>query len=159
MDAWKWENAWRLEDEFFKKVLNDYKVEEVGIKACNGKFVMASMTNPEDNGKAGAWADNIGPWETFELIKNGDGTVSFKNQNNNNFLCVDSHHGDFLWASRDDFDTWEKFTIEEYGDKVALKTHNGRYVSVDLSENGDSFLRADWAWEVQEWELFELIKL
>ena len=73
----------------------------------------------------------VGDWETWTLIDNNDGTVSFESFNGN-YLSAQLGGGTALYVNRTTIGTWEKFYLVNLPDgKIALKTHDlGRFVSV-----------------------------
>ena len=75
----------------------------------------------------------VGDWETWTLIDNNDGTVSFKSFNGN-YLSAQQGGGDgnAVYVNRTTIGTWEKFFLVSLPDgRVALKTHDkGKFVSV-----------------------------
>jgi hypothetical protein len=75
----------------------------------------------------------VGDWETWTLIDNNDGTVSFKSFNGN-YLSAQQGGGDgsAVYVNRTAIGTWEKFFLISLPDgRVALKTHDkGKFVSV-----------------------------
>ena len=87
----------------------------------------------QQGGGDGIYANRpeIGEWETWTLIDNFDGTVSFK-AFNGQFLTAEGGGGRECNANRTAIGTWEKFHIDNLpSGKVALRTldHN-KFVSV-----------------------------
>jgi hypothetical protein len=84
-------------------------------------------------GGAGVYANRpqVGEWETWTLIGNGDSTVSFQTSNGH-FLCAEEGGGRECQADRTSIGDWEKFQLVNLPDgKVALRTRNaGKFVSV-----------------------------
>lgn len=70
-------------------------------------------------------------WETWTLIDNNDGTVSFQTIGGH-FLCAENGGDSVCQANRLSIGNWEKFFLVYLSDgRVALKTHDkGKYVSV-----------------------------
>ncbi len=75
----------------------------------------------------------VGDWETWTVIDNNDGTISFQSFNGN-YLSAQGGGGDGMavYVNRTTIGTWEKFILVNLPDgKIALKTHDkGQYVSV-----------------------------
>lgn len=73
----------------------------------------------------------VGDWETWTLVDNNDGTVSFESFNGN-YLSAQLGGGTALYVNRTTIGTWEKFYVVNLPDgKIALKTHDlGKFVSV-----------------------------
>jgi hypothetical protein len=73
----------------------------------------------------------VGDWETWTVVDNNDGTVSFKSFNGN-YLSAEQGGGVALYANRTTIGNWEKFYLVNLPDgRVALKTHDkGKFVSV-----------------------------
>ena len=88
-----------------------------------------------------ATSDNRGEWEQFKIIKNDDGTVSFKSLVSGKYICMVSE-GAYLTASTSAIYNGEKFVIERYKEDTSKNKHfairsiaNGKYLCVD--PNGD----------------------
>ena len=88
-----------------------------------------------------ATSDNRGEWEQFKIIKNDDGTVSFKSLVSGKYICMVSE-GAYLTASTSAIYTGEKFVIERYKEDTSKNKHfairsiaNRKYLCVD--PNGD----------------------
>jgi hypothetical protein len=54
---------------------------------------------------------SAGPWETFQLVSNGDGTVSFLATVNNRYVTAENGGAQPLIANRTAIGPWEKFTL------------------------------------------------
>ncbi len=75
----------------------------------------------------------VGDWETWTLIDNNDGTVSFQSFNGNYLSAqLGGGSGAALYANRTAIGSWEKFYVVNLPDgRIALKTHDsGKFVSV-----------------------------
>jgi hypothetical protein len=75
----------------------------------------------------------VSDWETWTLIDNNDGTVSFQSFNGNYLSAqLGGGTGDALYVNRTTIGTWEKFYLVNLpSGKIALKTHDsGQFVSV-----------------------------
>ena len=88
-----------------------------------------------------ATSDNRGEWEQFKIIKNDDGTVSFKSLVSGKYICMVSE-GAYLTASTSAIYNGEKFVIERYAEDTSKNKHfairsiaNRKYLCVD--PNGD----------------------
>lgn len=88
-----------------------------------------------------ATSDNRDEWEQFKIIKNDDGTVSFKSLVSGKYICMVSE-GAYLTASTSAIYNGEKFVIERYAEDTSKNKQfairsiaNGKYLCVD--PNGD----------------------
>jgi len=86
-----------------------------------------------------ATSDNRGEWEQFKIIKNDDGTVSFKSLVSGKYICMVSE-GAYLTASTSAIHNGEKFVIERYAEDTSKNKQfairsiaNGKYLCVDPS--------------------------
>ena len=86
-----------------------------------------------------ATSDNRDEWEQFKIIKNDDGTVSFKSLVSGKYICMVSE-GAYLTASTSAIYTGEKFVIERYKEDTSKNKHfairsiaNRKYLCVDPS--------------------------
>ena len=86
-----------------------------------------------------ATSDNRGEWEQFKIIKNDDGTVSFKSLVSGKYICMVSE-GAYLTASTSAIYNGEKFVIERYKEDTSKNKQfairsiaNGKYLCVDPS--------------------------
>ena len=81
----------------------------VALRAhANGSYVSA------DRGGAAALIANrvaIGPWETFLLVQNQDGSVSLKADANGRYVTPDNGGAWPLIANRDALGAWEEFDL------------------------------------------------
>lgn len=103
----------------------------VTLKAkVNGKFVCA-----ENGGNAALIANRASAagWETFDTIRNSDGTYSFKARANGKYVCAENGGNSALIANRSAIGGWEKFTVTKHSDgSVSLKAQaNGKFVCAD----------------------------
>ncbi|MDR2383677.1 MAG: hypothetical protein LBD76_07345 [Prevotellaceae bacterium] len=118
--------------------------ETVSFKSVHGKFLSA-----QTDGKAEWNSDTNGEKEKIQLVEAEQGMYGVK-----------SVHGKFLSAqpdgrvewNRDKLDIWEKWTVENKGNAVALKSYHGKY----LSAQSDGRVEANRA-EAKQWESFEVI--
>jgi len=51
----------------------------------------------------------VGPWETFRLVTNGNGTVSLLAVVNNRYVCAENAGAAALIANRTAIGAWEQF--------------------------------------------------
>jgi hypothetical protein len=51
-------------------------------------------------------------WETFDLIRNSNGTVSLRSWANGKFVCAEYGGALSLRANRDVAQTWEQFQMQ-----------------------------------------------
>lgn len=123
----------------------------ITLKAkVNGKFVCA-----DKGGSAPLIANRAfaAGWETFDVVRNGDGSYSFKARANGKFVCAENYGNSALIANRTAIGDWEKFWVTKHGDgSVSLKAKvNGKYVCAD--NWGNSPLIADRT-SASDWEQF-----
>lgn len=87
----------------------------------------------QQGGGQGVYANRpvVGPWETWTLIDNHDGTVSFQTIGGH-FLCAENGGGRECQANRTNIGNWEKFFLRYLPNgKVAMQTHDqSQFVSV-----------------------------
>jgi Chitinase class I len=100
--------------------------------AFNNQFVSA------DNQGASPLVANRGTaqeWETFNVINNSDGTISFQAVANNKYVTADLNQETKLIARATEIQAWEKFRkIDRGNGKMALQAvANNLYVSADLN--------------------------
>ena len=86
-----------------------------------------------------ATSDNRDEWEQFKIIKNDDGTVSFKSLVSGKYICMVSE-GAYLTVSTSAIHNGEKFVIERYAEDTSKNKQfairsiaNGKYLCVDPS--------------------------
>lgn len=103
---------------------------------ANSKVVCADNTGADP---LAADRDSCsGAWETFAIVNNSDGTVSFKSVANNKYVCAVLDEDSQLLARSSSIGTWEKFYIEEIADgEYAIRcADNNLYVKADLDNGG-----------------------
>ena len=107
-----------------------------------------------------ASSDNKDEWEQFKIIKNSDGTVSFKSLISGKYICMVSE-GSYLTASTSAIYNGEKFVIERYASdtsknkQFAIKSiANGKYLAVDPS--GDKAILSTSDSIGGSWETFHM---
>ncbi|HVK23546.1 MAG TPA: phospholipase C, phosphocholine-specific [Actinokineospora sp.] len=102
-------------------------VVAVGLRSqMNNRFVCA-----ENAGASTLIANRtgIGPWETFDLIANPDGTVSLRARVNGKFVCADNEGSSALVPNRVAIGGWEKFVL------APTNSGNGTYSLRSLANN------------------------
>ncbi len=85
---------------------------------------MAGSFSAQFGGEQDVYANRpqVGDWETWTLIDNNDGTVSFKSFNGN-FLSAELGGGVALYANRTSIGGEKFHLVNLSSGKVALKTH------------------------------------
>jgi hypothetical protein len=110
-------------------VLSAQPKDQISLLSWQGLF------SAQNGGGADVYANRPqqGPWETWTLINNGDGTVSFRT-NNGHFLTATNGGGDgsYCMADRTATGNWERFYMQLLGDgHVTIRTHDkGTFLSV-----------------------------
>ncbi|MDD6356819.1 MAG: glycosyl hydrolase family 18 protein [Bacteroidales bacterium] len=125
------------------------------ITAFGDKIVTNNGTNPLiANGNATYGGTNN---EKITVVVNADGTVSFKSNVNNNYVCAVADENSQLLARSTAINDWEKFylvptgTTNQYGIKAVA---NGNYVKADFDDaNNNGQLKAV-STTVSGWEAF-----
>jgi hypothetical protein len=104
-------------------------------EGSRGKVAILAHTGylaAEDGGGGSTYANRsaIGPWEKWEIIKHGDGSVSFKSIDGHYFVAEEGG-GSFCGANRSQIGEWERFRLEfDAAGRVSIKTvRKGLYVS------------------------------
>lgn len=97
----------------------------------------------------------VNDWESFLVVTNGDGTLSFQSKANGLWVAADLNQGAKLIARSASIGTWEKFQkVSQSDGSIALRAlANNLYVSADL--NVGAVLVADRP-AVGGWETFVL---
>ena len=120
---------------------------------ANGQYVCA-----DNAGVAPLIANRtaIGPWETFDLIDQGNGNVALRSHANNEIVTADNAGASPLIANRTTVGGWETFQLVHNGDgSVSLKAQaDNDYVTADNA--GASPLIANRT-AIGPWEEFDLI--
>ena len=97
-----------------------------------------------------------GEWESFTLIKNGDGSVSLKSAVNAKY--VSAMPDGRLFAQGSSVDLWEQFVLRQVPGKDGVFTlwsrHTQKYVSVDENEGNILIANRDVA---DTWEEFRIL--
>jgi tetratricopeptide (TPR) repeat protein len=131
---------------------------QVGIKACNKKYIMARLN---DHGKLAARADHIKKWEEFEIVNAEESfsgnknrpvrygeKIAFRSIANDKFVSSDLGNHGRLTAGALHLREWETFTllpvkddeklgeIIEYDDDFVLQIHNTKQVYCRVKESG-----------------------
>jgi beta-glucosidase len=125
----------------------------VSLKAyVNDRYVCA-----EDGGNSSLIAnrDAVGPWEIFDLIPSGDGTIGLRSNANGKYVTAEDVGAASLIANRDSLGPWEKFSIQDAGSGyVALKAGiNDKYVTAESAGISPLIANRD---EIGSWEKFAL---
>jgi hypothetical protein len=106
----------------------------VSFQTASGRFLCAELGTSDQ--RLVCDREEIGSWETFELMPAGSGRVRFKAANGK-FVAAESGGGRELVANRTSPGPWEEFQIALVGDDgVAIKTSDGHYVSADSGGPG-----------------------
>lgn len=137
----------------------------VSLQANNNQYVVAENNG---GGDVNANRDNIGPWETFELIDLNGGSlhdgdpVAFRAGNGDYFQAVGGGGG-LVLAIGGAPNGWETFTLITRdcsncdvgsGDRVALQSYDGHYVVAE--SGGGDVVKADRI-SIGAWEEFRII--
>lgn len=132
--AYSWK-AYFVHNQFVTKTPVLPSTQKVALKAFNGKFVCA-----EGGGGGALFADRAqqGPWEVFVMEEQQDRQVALKAANGQYVTALDGGGGD-VTASANAVGAWERFVPTHVLGKIALRTSNFRFVSVDRNNR----LRAD----------------
>jgi non-reducing end alpha-L-arabinofuranosidase len=126
---------------------------EISLKAhANGDYVDAANSTTS----LIADATSIGKNETFDLIKNSDGTVNLRAASDNDLVTADNAGASPLIANRTAVGPWETFDMISNADgTVSFRAHaNGDIVTADNA--GASPLIANRT-AIGSWEEFDLI--
>jgi hypothetical protein len=130
----------------------------IALKAANDKFVVCDLGAADTmQGVLKAGRDQVGPWETFEVVDLGNGRIALK-ADNGKYVCADRGLGNVLIANRDSISDWETFEVQMLSnDQMTLRTTEGKYITADLASEGErnGVLIADRD-EAKEWETFRL---
>ncbi|MFG1810485.1 xylosidase [Streptomyces sp. NPDC049040] len=125
----------------------------VSLRArANGRYVTA------DNGGASPLIANrtsVGPWEQFDLLDQGGGTVALRAHANSLYVCAGNAGASPLIANRTAPGAWETFQlVHNSNGSVSLKAQvNGLYVTTENA--GAAALVANRA-TIGGWEQFDL---
>jgi hypothetical protein len=107
----------------------------VSFQTASGRFLCSDLGTSDI--RLVCDREQVGAWETFELMPAGNARVRFRAANGR-FVTAESGGGRELVANRTSAPgPWEEFQIALIGeDRVAIKTSNGRYVSADSGAPG-----------------------
>lgn len=120
----------------------------IALRADNGQYVCA------DEDDVVADRDEIGPWEAFKVIDQGNGYVALQ-AHTGKYLCAEDGGGDDVVADREEIGPWEIFKVIDQGNGyVALQADNGQYVCAE--DGGGDGVVADRD-EIGPWERFKVI--
>jgi|GEM_PF-1463618 len=130
---------------------NTLSCRPVAFKVPNGQYLVA------ENGGGGpllANSDRIKTWETFRLITLENGKVALQAPLKQEYLSV-LPDGNFAWVGH--IKEYEMFDLVRMADnKVALKDHHGKYISIQQGGGGTVIANE---LTIKEWEILELIEL
>lgn len=101
----------------------------------------------EIDGRVVADRREAGPWETWTVESQPDGTIALRSDHGR-YLCAELDGA--VIADREAIGPWEQWAVEHHGDRVALRSVHGRYLVVEP----DGTVRADRD-AVGPWELLE----
>lgn len=125
------------------------------ITAFGDKIVTNNGTNPLiANGNATYGGTNN---EKISVVVNNDGTVSFKSNVNNNYVCTVADENSQLIARSITINNWEKFyliptgTTNQYGIKAVA---NGNYVKADFNDATNNGQLKAVSTTISGWEAF-----
>jgi len=124
----------------------------VAIKTFNGKYLCS-----ENGGGSTLVAnrDQIGDWETFEVIDLGKGNIALKSYNG--YYVSAYNDGEDIYVNGDKIDKRQIFQLVKLNNnKVAFKTYEKNYI---YAENGGGGKVAGGKKKIGDWETFELIKI
>jgi beta-glucosidase len=98
----------------------------------------------------------IGPWETFDMVDEGNGNVALRAHANGEYVCADNAGASPLIANRAAVGSWETFGLIHNADgSVSLQAKaNNDYVTAENA--GASALIANRT-AIGPWEEFDLI--
>lgn len=99
-----------------------------------------------------------GAWETFNIVNNGDGTISLKSGANGKYVCAVIDDCKQLLARSETIGTWEKFKLIKVSDtEYALKAcANNKFVCVDQINGNVLYADRD---SISGWESFRIYKV
>lgn len=134
---------------------------KINIKAANGKFVTAEYgggidTRIEWRIALYANRDEARGFETFDLVQNSDGSVSFQCYDPNYYISAELGGGSYLRTNATVIGPWEKFYIME--NKFILCWNENNYVTAELGQGDDTRLVANRIIP-GSWETFEFVGL
>ncbi len=125
-----------------------------------GEYFLVALANlkvvcAENNGASTLVATRDtcgGAWETFTIVNNGDGSISFRSHANGKYVTAILDEQNQLLSRASSIGDWERFKLEHItGEDYAIKSlANNKYVKADLDNGGKLFAIADsvaGAWE------------
>lgn len=124
----------------------------VAIKTFNGKYLCA-----ENGGGSTLIAnrDQVGAWETFQIIDLGKGYIALKSHNG--YYISAYNDGEDIYVNDNKIDKRQTFQLIKLdNNKVAFKNYEKDYIS---AENGGGGKLVGDKKKIGNWETFELIKL
>ncbi|MEA5518874.1 hypothetical protein [Limnoraphis robusta] len=123
--------------------------------SLGGSINQISIDEAFEKGKAAAWplTGNIHRYIKLTNLR----FIALKAYNNL-YVSAKDHGGNEVVADEEKIDTWETFELIKLEDrKVALRAHNGQYVSVELRPGYDPKIVANRN-EIDTWETFEWLR-
>lgn len=124
---------------------------------ANGKVVCA------ENGGSDTIVANRdscgGAWESFQIVTNDDGTVSFRSVSNGKYVCAIIDENNQLVPRSGSIGDWEKFIIEKIadGEYAFYALANGKYVQANIDDGGKLYASSERV--AGAWEAFRVTKL
>jgi len=108
--------------------------------------------DPDEHGAVLADRGAIGPWESFLMGDNGDGSVSLLSHMG--LFCADRAGGYGVHANRIQVGEWERWTLIRHGDgTVSLRSSNGHFF---VAESGGGQVCNANRTAIGDWEKFWL---
>lgn len=136
-----------------------------GDSLDNGQYFLVAIANDkvvcaEDGGEsivAATRDSSEGAWETFELVNNSDGSVSFRSVANNQYLTAVLDEQNQIIPRSSSIGDWEKFQIEPIptGGYSIKSLASGKYIKSDLEQDARLFATSDSV--SGAWEAFEIL--
>lgn len=154
-------NAWKytpISDVVSKYLQQAPATKSIALRASANNLIVCA-----DNAGASPLVANRaavgGAWESYTLLTNSDGTVSFISQANSQVVCAENGGASPLIADKAAVGgSWEAFDLINNGDgTVSFKSRaNGLYVCADLNLGGQLIANRT---TIGGWEKFTIIYL
>lgn len=126
-------------------------LDTVAIQAQNGLMVSCDWSNDE---LSMVDREVMGTHESLVRIRTADGRIAFL-AHKGHFLAAEEQDGGRLAASGQDLGDYGLFTLEpQENGTVAIKAHNGRYLSLD-KESNELFATGDTVGPDQQFRILE----
>jgi len=118
--------------------------------AHNNKFVRAGVG---DNTKLAASSSHVKSWETFKVVKLGDGNIALQSPQNGKYVRAGIGSNSYLAATSSKIQSWETFKVIALGDgKIALQSiQSGKYIRAGATSH--AYLAAN-SPHIKSWETF-----